>query len=79
MQKWGERIFSKTIGNGSLYLYNNDNGVRISNFATSENIVVKSMMFQHQNIYKYNWTSPDGKTHNQIDHILTNRDGFQVY
>jgi len=47
MQKWGERIFSKTIGNGSLYLYNNDNGVRISNFATSENIVVKSMILFH--------------------------------
>jgi hypothetical protein len=30
-------------------------------------------MFSHRNIYKYTWTSPDGKTHNQIDHILVDR------
>ena len=30
-------------------------------------------MFLYQNIHKYSWTTPDGKTHNQIDHILTDR------
>jgi hypothetical protein len=69
----GENIFKPTFGNESLHQDINDNGVRIVNFATSKNLVVKSTMFQHRNIHKYNWTSPDGQTHNQIDHILIDR------
>jgi len=30
-------------------------------------------MFPHRNIYKFTWTSPDGKTHNHIAHILIER------
>jgi len=73
MQKWRERIFSNRQLGMSLHQDSNDNGVRIVNFATSKNLVVKSTMFPHQNIHKYTWTSPDGKTHNQIDHILIDR------
>ena len=68
-----ENIFKPTIGNKSLHQDNNDNGVRIVNFATSKNLVVKSMMFPHRNIHKYTWTSPDEQTNNQIDHILMDR------
>jgi len=57
----------------SLHQANNNNGVRIVNIATSKNLVVKSTMFPRRNIHKYTCTSPDGKTHNQIDHILTDR------
>ena len=68
-----ENIFKPTIDNGSLHQDSNDNGVRIVNFATLKKLVVKSTMFQHRNIRKYTWTSPDGKSHNQIVHILINR------
>jgi len=68
-----ENIFKPTIGNESLHQDSNDNGVRIVNFATSKNLVVKSTMFPHRNIHKYTWTSPDGKTHNHTDHMLKDR------
>ena len=73
MQKWGKNIFKPTIGNESLHQDSNANGVRIVTFATSKNLVVKSTMFLHRNIHKFTWTSPDGQTHNQIDHILIDR------
>ena len=68
-----ENIFKPTTGNVNLHQDNNENGVRIVNLVTSKNLVVKITMFPHRNIYKYTWTSPDGKAHNQIDHILIDR------
>jgi hypothetical protein len=69
----GEDIFKPTIGNESLHDISNENGVRIVNFATSENLTVRSTMFPHRNIHKVTRTSPDGRTHNQINHILMDR------
>jgi exonuclease III len=57
-----ENIFKPTIRNESLHEISNDNGVRVVNFATSKNLVVKSTMFPHRKIHKYNWTSPEGNT-----------------
>jgi len=57
-----ENIFKPTIGQESLHQDSNDNGVRLVNYVTSKNLVVKSTMFPHQNIHKYTWTSPDGNT-----------------
>ena len=68
-----ENIFKPTIGQESLHQDSNDKGVGLVNFATSKNLVVKSTMFPHRNIHKYTWTSPDGKTHNQIDHVMIDR------
>jgi hypothetical protein len=68
-----ENIFKLTVGTESLHDIRNDNGVRVVNFAASKNLVVKSTMFTHPKIHKYTWTSPDGDTHNQIDHVLIDR------
>jgi len=75
---WRENIFKPTIENESLHQDNNDNGVKIVNFVTSKNLVVKSTMFPHRNIHKYTWTSPEGQTHKQIDHVLIG-DGIRAY
>jgi hypothetical protein len=68
-----EGICKPTIGNDSLHETSNDNGVRVVNFATSKNLVVKSTMFQHRKIHKNTWNSADGKTYNQIVHVLVDR------
>jgi endonuclease/exonuclease/phosphatase family metal-dependent hydrolase len=68
-----EDILKLTIGNESSHEISNDNGARVVNFATSKNLVVKTTMFPQCSIHKYIWTSLDGKTHNQIDHILIDR------
>jgi len=74
-----ENVFKATIGQKSLHQDSNDNGVRLVSFAISQNLVVKSTMFPHRNIYKYTWTSPDGKTHNQIGHVLIDKRWHRVY
>ena len=47
-----KNIFKPTIGSESLHQDSNDNDVRIVNFATSKNLVVKSTLFPHRNIHK---------------------------
>jgi hypothetical protein len=68
-----ESIFKPTMRNESLHEINNDNGVRVVNFAKSKNLVDKSTMFPHRNIHKYTCMSPAGQTHNQTDHVLIDR------
>jgi hypothetical protein len=55
-------ILKPTIGNECSYQSSKGNGVRVVNFATFKNLVVKSTMFPHRSIHKYNWTSPDGQS-----------------
>jgi hypothetical protein len=65
--------FKPIIGYDFLHEANNDNGVTVVHFATSKNLVVKSTIFPHRDIYKQTWTSPNGVTHNQRDHVLLDK------
>jgi hypothetical protein len=65
-----EDPFKPTIGNESLHKISKDNGVRVVNFATSKKIIASSTMFSHHNFHKFTWTSHDGKSLYQNDHIL---------
>ena len=68
-----ENTFKPTIGNEILHRDSNDNGVRIVNFATSKKSDFSEPKFPVPKYCIYTWTSPDGKTHSQIDHILIDR------
>jgi hypothetical protein len=59
-------IFKPIGGNEGLHDSSNVNGVRVVNFATSKNLIVKSTTFPHREIRKHTWTSPVSVTHNQI-------------
>jgi hypothetical protein len=67
-----EDIFMPRIGNIKSYEISNDTGVRAANFGTSKKFI-KSTMLPCLNTHKYTWTSPDGKTCNQTDHILIDK------
>ena len=51
----------------------NDNGDRLVSFAAFNNLVITGTIFPHRIGHKLTWTSPDGLTQNQIDHILISR------
>jgi endonuclease/exonuclease/phosphatase family metal-dependent hydrolase len=68
-----EDIFKPIIGYQSLHEASSDNGVRIINFSTLKNLIVKSTTFPHHDIHKHTWNSPDCVTHNQIDHVLIDK------
>ena len=49
-----------------------DNGERLASSCAANNMAVVTTQFKQKNIHKYTWTSPDGRTRNQIDHIAVN-------
>ena len=62
-----ERVMGKH-GFGTI----NDNGEQLYDFCQENDLIVGGALFQHKDIHKITWTSPDGNTKSQIDHILIN-------
>ena len=50
----------------------NDNGERLINFSMTNNTVIGWTIFEHKNIHKLTWKTPDGVAVNQIDHVIIN-------
>lgn len=50
-----------------------DNGNRLIDLCSSQQLFIGGTKFLHKDIHKYTWQSPDGYTRNQIDHILISR------
>ena len=57
----------------------NSNGERLIDFCKVNNLVITGTIFPHKDSHKNTWTSPDGKTYNQIDNILVNQQVQEIH
>jgi len=62
-------MYKPTTGNESLHNETN-NKIKLIQFAISQGLNVRSTKFPHKDIHKETWYSADGRTADQIDHVL---------
>jgi hypothetical protein len=65
-----EAIYYPTKGMEALRQQSNENGKRVKHFAASRNMVIGTTLFQHKDIHKITWRSPEVRHFSQIDHLL---------
>lgn len=68
----GKSTNSNVMGNEGIG-EQNKNGEMLVDFCATNGLVIGGTLFPHRNIHKTTWRSPDGKTENQIDHIMISR------
>lgn len=61
--------YSGIIGKHSYHAESNDNGKRMLDFCTMHRLTIGGTLFDHKDIHKTTWRSPNGLTVTQIDHI----------
>ncbi|XP_065941348.1 craniofacial development protein 2-like [Magallana gigas] len=72
--KVGEDNTNKELIMGKHSIGNiNENGELFTDFCNFNDLVIGGTIFPHKRIHKTTWSSPDGKTENQIDHITIMR------
>ena len=75
---WNAKVGSQeTLGvTGKFVLgIRNEAGQRLIEFCQENALVIANTLFQQHKRRLYTWTSPDGQHQNQIDHILSAKDG----
>ena len=60
------------VGQHALTGDRTDNGERFVESCLANNMAITTTQFPHKDVHKYTWTSPDGRSRNQIDHIAIN-------
>ena len=50
----------------------NDNEERLCDFCSANGFIISGTIFPYKDIHKLTWRSPDGRTVNQINHVLVN-------
>ena len=68
-----ETIYYPTIWKEAFHQESNGNGKRLIHFAASRNMVIGTTLFQHKDIHKITWRSPDAHHFSQIDHLIDSR------
>ena len=56
------------VGRHSLGV-RNDNGTRLVDLCQRSRLVIRGTMFSHKQVHNGTWSSQDGRTVNQIDHL----------
>jgi exonuclease III len=73
-----ELAYKKITGKYTLHEETNRNRELLCDFAAANNTTVMSTQFQHKQIHKGTWRSPDQNTINQIDRVLINQNRKEV-
>uniref|UniRef100_A0A7I4YL78 Endo/exonuclease/phosphatase domain-containing protein n=1 Tax=Haemonchus contortus TaxID=6289 RepID=A0A7I4YL78_HAECO len=65
--------FESTVGPFASSKELSNNGERLISFCDHNELCIGNTYFQHRQIHKKTWRSPDGRTLNKIDHVCISR------